>query len=237
MPRSLFRHQQLIAFRATSPHGAQLPQQPRQFLSPHPDLFRLPSFTFGQHVQLTVLGEQLHFHRFANLLPGQLQPSFLKLLDLRPRRADQVKRLLARRAHFPRHSLGRDSTVHQPHPPSFAIQAFRCGPESRATSSSLKCCRPSLRMPAEAPPVSRSARSPLTTGISYTSACQGISNATSGAGLNLPVAAGLPSRRTVRAQFFQRQADADGKGLDRHPQTRSPLRCASGQQCRLRHES
>jgi hypothetical protein len=51
-------HQQLIAFRATPLHRAKLPQEPRPFLPPHRDLFRLPSLTFGQHVQLTVLGKQ-----------------------------------------------------------------------------------------------------------------------------------------------------------------------------------
>ncbi len=36
---------------------------------------------------------------------------------------------------------------------------FRCGPESRATSSSPTCCRPLLRMPLEVRLASRSARS------------------------------------------------------------------------------
>ena len=117
-------HQQLIPLRTAPPHGAHLPQEPRQLLPPHRHLFRLPSFTFRQHVQLTALRKQLHFHRFANLMPGQFQPSFFILLDLRPRRAHQIKRLLPRRSHLLQERLGRDSPIHQPNPPRFAVQAF-----------------------------------------------------------------------------------------------------------------
>src|SRR5258708_962611 len=47
-----------------------------------------------------------------------------------------------------------------PTPAALYRTGFRCGPESRATSSSPTCCRPSLRSPAVVPPASRSARPP-----------------------------------------------------------------------------
>src|SRR6266851_3803475 len=53
--------QQLVPARTTLLHGAQLAQQPRQFLPPHSSFLGPSSFALGQHIELAGIGKQLHF--------------------------------------------------------------------------------------------------------------------------------------------------------------------------------
>src|ERR1051325_8421779 len=73
--------QQLISTWQAASHGAQLAQQPCQAFAPHGPLFGLPPITPRQHIQLTLVLVQLHLHALAHLLPRQIQPLFLVLVD------------------------------------------------------------------------------------------------------------------------------------------------------------
>ena len=110
--------QKLIARRRLAAQSAPLPQQTSQLASPHGSFLGAPPFALGQPIKFSVLGEQLHLHRLPHFPPRQLQPLFLVLLNLAPRRAHQVKHFSLRGAHLLPPFLRRNSPLHHPDPPS-----------------------------------------------------------------------------------------------------------------------
>jgi hypothetical protein len=114
----------LIAFGKTLSHGAQPAQQASQSLTPHRDFFSLPSAAFGQNVEFAFMLVQLHLHRVAHLLPRQIEPFLLMLLDASFGRAYQIEGLSFRIAHLLQNRFGRYSAIHHPHAPRFAVGRF-----------------------------------------------------------------------------------------------------------------
>ena len=114
--------QQLIATRQTTPHGAQLAQQPNQALTTYGDLFGLASIAARQHVELFLMLIQLYLHGISDLLPGQSQPLLFVLIDAAFRRPHQIRDLPL--AHFFQSRFSGDAAVHHPHTPRLPVSFF-----------------------------------------------------------------------------------------------------------------
>ena len=67
---------------------------------------------------------KLHLHRVAHLLPRQIEPFLLMLIDPPFGRAHQIERLPFRLAHLFENRFGRDAAIHHPYPPRFAVRRF-----------------------------------------------------------------------------------------------------------------
>src|SRR5712692_5055168 len=116
--------QQPITLGQAPAHHPQLAQQASQSLAPHGDLFLLPSFALGQHVEFTLMLVQLHLYRVAHLLPRQFQPLLFMLVDPTFGRAHQIESLPLRLAHLLQDRFARNAAIHHPYPPRFAISVL-----------------------------------------------------------------------------------------------------------------
>src|SRR5205807_6208709 len=95
-----------------------------QLLQPPPPhrLLLVPSpATSSQDIKFTILFNQLHLNRIANLCPGPRQEFLLQLAEPRAGCADQVVGWRLRSPHLGQHGFRRDATVHYPSAPGFAI--------------------------------------------------------------------------------------------------------------------
>src|SRR6516225_5703099 len=92
--------QKLVALREALAHCSQLAPQPREPLPPEGDLLGLPPLAFGQHVEFALVLVEFHLYRVAHLLPRQIQPFLLLLIDLAFGRARKIERLPLGLAHL-----------------------------------------------------------------------------------------------------------------------------------------
>jgi hypothetical protein len=110
--------------REAAAHGAQFAQQTHQPFAPYRDLLGLAAAAFGQHVEFTLVPVKLHLHRIAHLLPRQVEPFLFVLVDSPLGRAHQIERLPLRFTHFFQNRFRRNTPIHNPHPPRFAVRGF-----------------------------------------------------------------------------------------------------------------
>src|SRR5246127_4938330 len=88
---------------------------------PHRLLLVPSSAAASQDEKFTILFNQLHLNRIANLCPGPRQEFLLQLAEPRAGCADQVVGWRLRSPHLGQHGFRRDATVHYPSAPGFAI--------------------------------------------------------------------------------------------------------------------
>src|SRR5947209_14035041 len=95
-----------------------------QLLQPPPPhrLLLVPSpAAASQDIKFTILFNQLHLNRIANLCPGPRQEFLLQLAEPRAGWADQVVGWRLRSPHLGQHVFRRDATVHYASAPGFAL--------------------------------------------------------------------------------------------------------------------
>src|SRR4051794_1716669 len=79
---------------------------------PHRLLLVPSSAAASQDIKFTILFNQLHLNRIANLCPGPRQEFLLQLAEPRAGCADQVVGWRLRSPHLGQHGFRRDATVH-----------------------------------------------------------------------------------------------------------------------------
>src|ERR1700758_3879104 len=88
---------------------------------PHRLLLVPSSAAASQDEKFTILFNQLHLNRIANLCPGPRQEFLLQLAEPRAGRADQEVGWRRRSRRFGQHARSRDAAVHYPSAPGYAI--------------------------------------------------------------------------------------------------------------------
>src|SRR5437660_11124515 len=116
-----------------------------QLLQPPPPhrLLLVPSpAAASQDIKFTILFNQLHLNRIANLCPGTRQEFLLQLAEPRAGCADQVVAWRLRSPHLGQHCFHRAATSHSPSTAGFAIWDLDAPEEAANRRVVLSLSRP-----------------------------------------------------------------------------------------------
>ena len=117
-------HEQFVPPGPLPPQFMQAREQAAQFLAADGALLCDAASALGQHIDFTVLREQLDLHARAHGFPRALEPVFFQRGQRAFGGADEVVHRGVARAHLREHGFGGDAAIHQPHALCLAVARF-----------------------------------------------------------------------------------------------------------------